>query len=167
MCKEAVREFAPRPTAPAAYVGVPSHTIRTSRWRATELTFGPVGRIMTTVVMLAVLVVGWNSTGGASPFGLWFFMGWFIVASMVLKQTWQKVRLDPDEAPGRRARLTSRFPRLARPVSGSLVGVALAVIGATVIVAAYPQLDTLGRFGLFVVGVMTAVSAVLIWLTGV
>jgi hypothetical protein len=32
---------------------------------------------------------------------------------------------------------------------------------------AYWRLDQLGRFGIMVLGVMTAVSALLIWLTGV
>jgi hypothetical protein len=94
-------------------------------------------------------------------------MGWFVVASMVLKQTWQKIRIDPEEAPSRRARLASRFPQLARPVGGPILWLALAVVGATVTVVAYWRLDQLGRFGIMVLGVMTAVSALLIWLTGV
>ena len=166
MCKEAVVEFAPRPVTPTPYVGTPSHTVRTSRWRATDLTFGPIGRLTVTVVVFLVLIVGWQSAGGASPTGLWFFMGWFIVASMVLKGTWQKVRLDPDEAPGQRARFAARFPRLGGAINGSILRVALVVVAATVAVIAYWQGDTLGRFGLLVVGVMTAVSALLIWLTG-
>jgi hypothetical protein len=41
---------------------------------------------------------------------------------MVLKQTWQKVRIEPAEAPGRRARLAAQFPRLARPIGGWAFG---------------------------------------------
>jgi hypothetical protein len=167
MCKEAVVEFAPRPVAPTAFVGTPSHMLRTSRWRASDLTFGPAGRVVVTGVVFAVLVVGWSASGGASPTGLWFFMGWFIAATMVLKQTWQRVRIDPDEPPGRQARLIARFPVMGRSVQGSVVRMALAVVGATVALVAYRQGDTLGRFGLFVLGVMTATSALLIWLTGV
>ena len=166
MCKEPVREFAPRAVTPGGYVGTPSDSVRTSRWRATDLSFGPVGRLTVTAIVFVVLIVGIRSTG-VSPFGLWFFMGWFVVASMVLKQTWQKVRIDPEEAPGRRARLAARFPRLARPVGGPLVGPALAVAGATVAVVAYWKLDQVGRFGIMVLGVMTALSALLIWLAGV
>lgn len=166
MCKEPVRELTPRPVTPGGYVGSPSHTLRTSRWRATELTFGPIGRLTVTAVVFGVLFVGMKSAG-LSPFGLWFFMGWFIVASMVLKQTWQRVRIDPEEAPGRRARLVARFPRLARPVAGSSVGLPLAVVGATVTVVAYWQLDRVGRFGIMVIGVMTLLSALLIWLADV
>ncbi len=166
MCKERVREFAPRVSTPGGYVGTPSHMLRTSRWRATELTFGPIGRLAVTGAVFGVLFVGMKGTG-LSPFGLWFFMGWWILASMVLKQTWQRVRIDPDEAPGHRARLVGRFPRLARPVGGASVGLALTVVGVTVAVVAYWQFDRLGRFGFLVIGVMAVVSAVLIWLADV
>ena len=166
MCTEPVRNFAPRPASPTPYVGTPSHTVRTSRWKGTDLTFGPVGRLGVTALVFGVLFVGMRSTG-LSPFGLWFFMGWSIAASMVLKQTWQKVRLDPDEPLRRRDRLASRFLLLARPLGGSLVGVAFAVLGATAALIAYWRFDTLGRFGILVVGVMTGLSALLIWLTGV
>jgi hypothetical protein len=166
MCKEAVTEFACRPAVPASYVGTPSHTVRTSRWRATDLTFGPGGRLAVTAVTFCALFLGLKSTG-VTPFGLWFFMGWFILASMVLKQTWQKVRIDPGDPMGGRARLAARFPRLGMPVGGSLLGLALIVIGATVALVAYWRFDTLGRFGMAVLAVMTAVSAVLIWLAGV
>jgi hypothetical protein len=166
MCNEPVREFTPRAVTPGGYVGTPSHTVRTSRWRATDLTFGPVGRLVVTAIVFGMLFVGMRSAG-LSPFGLWFFMGWFILASMVLKQTWQRVRIEPDEPLSRRARLVARFPRLARPVGGPVVGLALAVIGATVAVVAYGQADRLGQFGIMVLGVMTAISALLIWLADV
>jgi hypothetical protein len=171
LCKERVVEFAPRETSPTPFVGTPSHSVRTSRWRSSDLTFGPVGRIVTTAVVFGILVLGLSATGVVSPFGLWFFMGWSIVATMVLKQTWQRVRLDPDEPPARGARLTAplarRFPQLAKPIHGSLVRLAFAMVGITVAAVAYWQGDTLGRFGIMVLGVMTAVCAVLIWLTGV
>jgi hypothetical protein len=167
MCKEAVVEFTPRPVVPTAFVGTPSHTLRTSRWRATDLTFGPRGRLIVTAIAFIVLFVGESSAGWISPFGLWFFMGWFIMATMVLKQTWQKVRLDPDETPRPGERLASRFPVVGASVNATVVQLTLAVVGAAVALVAYWQGDTLGRFGLFVLGVMTAVSALLIWLTGV
>jgi hypothetical protein len=121
MCMEPVSEFAPRPVTPGGNVGTPSHLVRTSRWRATELTFGPLGRLTVTAVVFGVLFAGMRSAG-LSPFGLWFFMGWFVLASMVLKQTWQRVKIDPEEAPGRRARLAGRFHGLARPVGGPSSG---------------------------------------------
>jgi hypothetical protein len=168
MCKEPVREFSARPVTPAAFVGTPSHQVRTSRWRATDLTFGPVGRLTMTAICFIVLYIGLRTAGGpASPTGLWFFMGWFIAASMVLKQTWQKVRLDPDEPPGRRQRLSARFPRLGRPLHGSAVTLALVLVGVTLAIGAYVQGGTLGRFGIVVLAVMAGLSAVLIWLTGV
>jgi hypothetical protein len=176
MCSEPVREFTPRPVTASTFVGMPTETVRTSRWRATDLTFGPLGRLVVTAVVFGVLVVGFTNTG-LTPFGLWFFMGWFIAASMVLKQTWQKVRIDPDEPPGRGARLAARlpgraglsvrFPGLARPIPGAFVGLALAIVGVTVAVVAYWKLDQFGRFGILVLGVMTACSVLLIWLAGV
>jgi hypothetical protein len=74
MCKEPVRAFAARRVTPASYVRTPTHTVRTSRWRATDLTFGPAGRLTVTAVMFGILFIGFASTG-LSPFGLWFFMG--------------------------------------------------------------------------------------------
>jgi hypothetical protein len=76
-----------------------------------------VGRIVTTAVVFGALFLGLSATGVVSPFGLWFFMGWSIVATMVLKQTWQGGHAGP--------------------------------------------------VGITVLGVMTTVCAVLIWLTGV
>jgi hypothetical protein len=86
---------------------------------------------------------------------------------MVLKTTWQKVRIDPDEPPGRRAQLAERFPGLSGRISGSVVGLVVAVLAVTLGILAYWRGDQLGRFGLIVLGVMSAVSVTLIWLTGV
>jgi hypothetical protein len=167
MCSERVREFHPRPVVENPFVGTPSHTVRTSRWRASDLTFGPRGRLAVTAIVFIVFFVGMSGAGWISPFGLWFFMGWFIMATMVLKTTWQKVSIDPDEPPGRRAQLAGRFPRLSGRVSGSVVGLVVAVLAVTVTILVYWRADQLGRFGVLVLGVMTAVSVTLIWLTGV
>jgi hypothetical protein len=165
MCLEPVREFTPRPVTASTFVGEPSHTVHTSRWRGTDLTFGPMGRIVVTAVVFIALVAGWSATGGASATGLWFFMAWFIVASMVLKHTWQKVRVDPDDAPTQRARLVARFPRLGRGLESSVLRLALAIVGAAVTVSLFLRADTFTRFSMFVVAVMAVASAVLIWLT--
>jgi hypothetical protein len=167
MCSEAVREFHPRPVTETPFVGTPSHVVRTSRWRASDLTFGPRGRLAVTAIVFIVFFVGESGAGWISPFGLWFFMGWFILATMVLKTTWQKVRIDPDEPPGRRAQLAERYPGPSGKVSGSVVGLVVAVLAVTVAILAYWKVDQLGRFGILVLGVMTAVSVTLIWLTGV
>ena len=85
MCSEPVREFHPRPVVENPFVGTPSHMVRTSRWRASDLTFGPRGRLAVTAIVFIVFFVGMSGAGWISPFGLWFFMGWFIMATMVLK----------------------------------------------------------------------------------
>ena len=167
MCSEPVLEFHPRPVTENPFVGTPSHVVRTSRWRASDLTFGPRGRLAVTAILFIMLFVGETGAGWISPFGLWFFMGWFILATMVLKTTWQRVRIDPDEPPGRREQLAKRFPRLSGNVSGSVVGLVVTVLAVTLGILAYWRGDQLGRFGLLVLGVMSAVSVTLIWLTGV
>ena len=122
---------------------------------------------MVTAVVFIALVLGWKATGGASATGLWFFMAWFIAASMVLKHTWQKVRVDPGEAPTQRAQLVARFPRLGRRLDATVLRLVLVIVAAAVTVSFFLQADTFTRFGMVVVAVMAVASAVLIWLTGV
>jgi hypothetical protein len=167
LCLEPIREFHPRPATETPFVGTPSHMVRTSRWRASDLTFGPRGRLAVTPIVFIVLFVGESSAGWISPFGLWFFMGWFILATMVLKTTWQKVRIDPTSPRDGGRSWPSGSRGSVGTVSGSVVGLVVAVLAVTVAIVAYWKVDQLGRFGILVLGVMTAVSVTLIWLTGV
>jgi hypothetical protein len=166
LCKEPVREFATRPTTREGFVADIAPRVRTSRWRASPLTFGPVGRLVVSAIVMLVLLMGTSQTGWWTPFGLWFFMGWFILASLVLRQTWQPVPIEDAER-WLPARLRGRFPRMTAPVNASLVIVTVAVLTMLGVAVAWVRLDTLGRFGLVVVFVLLGASALLVWLTGV
>ena len=101
---------------------------------------------------------------GATPFGLWFFLAWSIVAGFVLRQTWQAVRVDvgPD---GLRMRFGRRFPRLAAPLP---LGSVVAVVGVCLLLATaygWTTGDSLARFGIVIVAVMLGLTAILLWLT--
>ena len=58
-CGAAVTEFAVRPPLhDEGFVGAPMHDIHTSRWRASDTTFGPAGRLAITAATIAFLVSG-------------------------------------------------------------------------------------------------------------
>lgn len=130
-CYEPVREFTPRPEGVlGGFVGDPVPDRSTSRWAASPTTFGPAGRLAVTAVVLAVgaaelLVLG------TTPFGLWFLLGFAIIAAFVLRSTWRPVPVQTPD-PGRVGALARRMPRLAVPVPrwGWLVLAVVALIGA-------------------------------------
>ncbi|HEX7248182.1 MAG TPA: hypothetical protein VF351_08800 [Actinomycetota bacterium] len=101
---------------------------------------------------------------GPTPFGLWFFLAWSIVAGFVLRQTWLAVKIDV-EPDGRRMRFARRFPRLAAPIP---MRSAVAVVsGCLLLATAYGWAtgDSIARFGIVIVGVMFGLIAILLWLT--
>jgi hypothetical protein len=163
-CSERVTEFAARPSTNEGFVGVPSHRVRTSRWRASATTFGPTGRLTVTALMLVMLATGLSATGVISPFGLWFFMGWMILAGFVLRQTWAPVKVDGPET-GFRARVARRFPRAGARIDprAALIVATVPLFGAMAYV--WIEGDTLARFGLILVIAMIGLVALLISLT--
>ena len=165
LCGEAAKEFSARPPLHEdGYVGQPWHDVHTSRWQASPTTFGPAGRLMVTAGVFGLLFVGLFWTGVFSPFGLWFFLGWSIVASFVLRQTWQPVRVEAPSG-GLRGRIGQRFPRLGAPLPLRAIGVAAA--GSIALMAGYGWTtgDTLARYGMVIVVVMLGAIAMLLWLT--
>jgi hypothetical protein len=118
---------------------------------------------MVTAGVFGLLFVGLFWTGAFNPFGLWFFLGWSIVAGFVLRQTWQSVRV---EAPpgGLKGRI-GKFPRLGAPLPLRAIGVA--ATGSIALVAGYVWItgDTLARYAMVIVGVMLGAIAILLWLT--
>lgn len=110
------------------------HDVHTSRWRASDTTFGPAGRVAITAAMIAFLTAGlWMM--GPTPFGLWFFLGWSILAGHIFKQTWAPVRVDGAPS-GARAALERRFPRAGRAVQpGLLLAPVVAMVTAAGIYA--------------------------------
>jgi hypothetical protein len=152
-CGAAVTEFAVRPPLhDDGFVGAPMHDIHTSRWRASDTTFGPAGRLVITAATVAFLLTGlWMM--GLTPFGLWFFLGWSILAGHIFKQIWAPVRIDGTPS-GARASLERRFPRTGRAVQpGVLLTLIVVAVGAAGIYA-WIDGDTVVRFGI-VLGLAT------------
>lgn len=165
LCSAAVTEFSARPPLHQnGYVGRPSHDVHTSRWQASPTTFGPAARLIVTAGVFGLLFVGLFWTGAFNPFGLWFFLGWSIVAGFVLRQTWQSVRVEAPSG-GLKGRIGKRFPRLGAPLPLRAIGVA--ATGPIALVAGYGWTtgDTLARYAMVIVVVMLGAIAILLWLT--
>lgn len=67
-----------------------------SRWHRSELTFGPVGRVVATVLIVAPLIF-------MLVFSVVFLVAGLLllpVAWMALKQVWQPVKVDTVRLPG-------------------------------------------------------------------
>ena len=166
LCAAPVTEFAARPATPGPFVGSPRNDVRWSRWRESPTTFGPVGRLLVTLAVVAVGANAMLAMGPFSPFGLWFFMGYMVFATLVLKQTWQKVRAD-ETSPGWRAKLDERHPMLGAQVNARAVRWGAAVVGLAIVLVAAIRSDQVGRFAITVVVVMLGVGSLLAWLAGV
>lgn len=143
-CHEPVREFTPRARLYHGDVSsAPVHDRPTSRWAASATTFGPVGRLVITAVLLGFGVANLVVLG-ATPFGLWFLLGFAILASFVLRSTWQAVPVERRQQ-GRRDVVARRFPRLAAPIPRRawLVLAIVPFIGALIV---WTDLNDVERF---------------------
>ena len=120
----------------------------------------PIGVTMGTVVFL---LIGLAQTGGlASPFGLWFFLGWAPPPASC------------SDRPGVRSR--SKIPRPGSGVGSSDVsldwehdpqrGIVVVAGGATMMSLIYVWVagDTFVRFSMLVVFVMIGLIAIFIWI---
>ncbi len=131
---------------PGSYVGPTIETPRTSRWRAGPTTFGPAGRILSTLALL--LLFPWWGVGGGpmNPFFLWSLMGWLALAGLVLRSIWKPVRI-VDERPPRLKAFRERHRLLGRELRLDARGrTVLLAIAATGAVAAWLGLDDAGRY---------------------
>jgi hypothetical protein len=144
-CYAPVRPYSPREPVhePGGYAGRPMPTLRTSRWRAGPTSFGPLGRILSTVASAALFP--WWGLGG-DPFFLWSLMGWLAMAGIVLRSVWKRERI-VDPAPTRLEKLRERHPFLAQEIrlggTPRTVVLVLVVGGAA---AAWLSFDTGFRF---------------------
>jgi hypothetical protein len=127
-----------------SYVGAPVPTPRTSRWRSGATSFGPIGRIVSTLALAAFFP--WWGLGGFDPLFLWSLLGWVFAAGMVLRSIWKREPI-VDPTPTRIERFRARHPVLGmelRLVGGARVLVlAIAVGGAA---AAWLSLDDVARY---------------------
>ena len=160
LCQEPVLEFSPRePMHAGNYVGNVKVEARYSRWRASPTTFGPVGRVLAT---LAVILMGpWT---GISMFSILYVPVWIMLATMILKQVWQRQKIDPDATPTRLDHFRERHPLLAYRIDPPLV---LAGIGLLLVVVAALALTGTGVLLVLVAAMLVGVGALLAWLAGI
>jgi hypothetical protein len=126
-----------------------------SRWRAGPTTFGPVGRISITLVLLTLFP--WDAFFTLNPMRLWFMLGFSVFASYVLRHTWRRERVMEEPRPrvsrGLRARIDARGGPLAYHVDARLLLAAVGLVAAGALVYAWTSLERVGRFGIVAVAV--------------
>ena len=144
-CYARVTTFAARPALhePGSYVGTPMPDVRTSRWRAGPTTWGPVGRLVATGLLLLI------------------FPWWAIV--LPLRSIWRKTRVVEGAPPTALDRFRERHPVLGRELRLSpSVKVLLVAVGVLGAIAAWLALDTVDRLvwiGVIVLAVGSLVLA--------
>ena len=140
---------------------------RYSRSQAGPLTFGPAGRIAITVIV--ILFGSSLFVGGFNPASLWFLSGYVTAATLILKQTWTKVKVhEPDDATEARTPAPShaRHPLLFRRVNPRLL---YAMLGLIAVTALFAAVRAKGADDLFlpVAALLTlGVGLFLAWLSG-
>jgi hypothetical protein len=160
-CFTPVTPHAVRPPIhePGTYVGAPIESPRTSRWRAGPTTFGPLGRILCTLAIVAMYP--WWGLGGLNPLFLWALMGWLIMASVFLRSTWKPTRIvGPEPTAGEAFLERHRF--LGRPLrSGRRAWLVVAAVIVVAAVAARLGMDTGARYLWAVVAIVSGVGFLL------
>jgi hypothetical protein len=137
-----------------------------SRWRAGPTTFGPVGRIAITVVVL--LIFPWDALFTFNPFRLWFMLGYTIFAAYVLRHTWRKERVlveRPVRTGSIRSAVNGRVGVLSRSVDARVLVVLTALAALSGLGYAWVTLDRVGRFAIVAVGVCGMGAIVWAWWT--
>jgi hypothetical protein len=159
-CGAPVRDFALRAfvSAPNA---IPASEHVHSRWQGGPTTFGPVGRIIVTAL---IVLVGVGVTGAlfavAWPFALWFLLGWGLASGMVLRHTWQEERVIPGTIPPAspvsrpQARVSARSAVLGRKVPAAVPVAGLLLASAAVAVYVWSGAGGFERF-FIVAGLLT------------
>jgi hypothetical protein len=144
---------------PGTFVGSITPTVRTSRWRAGPTSFGPVGRIVSTLVLAALFP--WWGIAGLNPPALWAMMGWLIGAAIVLRSIWKPERI-VDDGPSRGDRFRSHHPVLGAQVRlGRPAAIVIGVLVASSAVAGWLSLDEPGRYVWAVVVIVGGVGFLL------
>ena len=126
--------------------------------------------------MITILLGPWTVFGGfqmGNPFFLWYLFGYIIAAVLVLKQCWAAVSLNqvgdgPISAAHRgaiRIRLPMLFQRVTVPRTATLVCLVVTVVSVTL--AVWLHGDSLARYSLVAIWVMSVVGMMLAWLSGI
>lgn len=159
LCQQPVLELSPRdPVHIGNYVGALRVESRHSRWRSSPTTFGPVGRVLAT---LAVLLMGpWTAI---SVFTILYVPVWIMLAIIILRQVWQRQKVEPDTPPTWIERFRERHPVLAVRIDPIWF---LAGMGLLLVVAA-STLAGPGLVLLVAVAMVVGVGALLAWFAGI
>lgn len=131
-CYEPVREFTPRAPLHGEIVGELHHDVVTSRWRKGPATFGPLGRLGITALLVLPPSVIVPAAMDIWLLALWFLLGYSIFAAMVLRDVWRAAPVDG--SPSATARFAATHPVLGQRVP--FAGRVLAGAGAIVVLAA-------------------------------
>jgi len=171
LCLEPVRELSPRPSDVGNYVEPMRPQVRYSRWIAGPLTFGPLGRVIITVVV--VLVGSGFVMGGFNPAMLWMLSGYVVAATLILKQTWTRVRI-PDaevEAEGESrspsSELRARHPVLFHRIDPRILCGALGLIAVAIVFAVTRSMSVGNLFLPIAAILLVGVGILQAWLAGV
>jgi hypothetical protein len=159
------RELSPRPRTEGSYVGPLQQEARYSRWRAGPLTFGPLGRVAITVVVVLVGVS--TMVGGFNPAWLWFLSGYAVAATLILKQTWKKVRIPDTEAPRPPPEAHARHPVLFRPIDRRVLLGGCGLIAATAVFLGVRSMSLFSLFMPIAALLLLGVGLFIAWLSGV
>ena len=171
-CYEPVRELSARPSQPPGIQVLRPSPVYT-RWQRGPTTFGPVGRLVSTaVVVLIGVVVGGALAAGAWPFALWFLSGYGLAAGIVLRHVWQPELVTDGVAPQGplakiRQRIRDRAPRFGRDVPLRLVGTTVLFIGIMAAALMWHGQGALGRYLMIVVLVSAGLGTFLAWFNDV
>lgn len=161
-CYAPITEYAARERLHDGFVGITQPDVRYSRWKAGPLSFGPVGRLLVTTLVL--LMGPWTTI---SFFTLMYAPIWLGLSVTVLKQVWRREPVEADSPPSVTERFRERHPILGYRFKGSSVVIALSalllVTGSILMIRA----DTAGRYALVVVCVMLALGAFIAWIADV
>jgi len=159
-CYEPVRQLTPRdPGGPTiTFLRDPNEGAERSRWKAGVNTFGPIGRIVVTALVLAV--APWNTNLVAIAV-VW--PCYLVLAALVLRQTWKRdhvvvTSLDEIGRKGRPASAPVAAVRTPIPRStlvayglGALVAIACLAVWSATGEDVHAALTVCGAIGLFVV----------------
>ena len=115
-CLAPVVEFAPRARLEGGFVDTPRHDVHYSRWKAGPTSFGPVGRILAT--LLVILLGPWTT----SAFAILYAPAWIIVAAISLKSIWKSEQVvESTSGEGWRERNRGRYPVMFKPIGNMWV----------------------------------------------
>jgi hypothetical protein len=157
-CFTPITPFAERNLASDGFVGTPHPDVRSSRWRGGPLTFGPVGRVLITVL---VILMGPSTI---SLFSLLYMPVWLGLSIVVLKQVWRREPLDPDAPATVSDRFRARHPILGHRFDGTRIAFAFGAILLVAVGVLMLRADTTGFYLLVGLLAIVGLGAFIVWI---